>query len=473
MLVTCSQSDKFGDEMSPDYLKKASGVVFVVEPNGLDDTDNLYSAFNQAIDAGSGAIVQLTAGEFLISRPVVVADFSGIFRGAGKDLTKITNLDDVPFPLVSDWPGFSWEASTLFNFYQTSEVPASIKISDMSLEVRGRSEHWPGTECDLFHQIIGVYGQFNGNPDLTPSRLDCSFERVGFIAEMRNNWEQYNGNSGIQIWGEFFPDSYESELITGIFTIQNCSFKNLFQGIGCGTMANSKLKIGGESRYKNEFKDTWYAIVAADLSNSVAEFSYNKFKNVISAGIQITQGYNYIISDQILLSSDILINYNDLHLILYGDGVVLEDDPYSLYQNTTLKAVISDNFLNLDNTMYRGIYGWGIQDALVKNNTIVGSGLAGITAGSCPDGSYECPENACSGWKIIGNNLEKLNAAVAPIWLGPGSSDCLVVGDGNPTSVLDEGINNKIVNAERLIPKKNGANHVIKKEMPGRRGFRL
>jgi hypothetical protein len=473
LLVTCTESDKFDDEMSADNLKKASGVAFVVEPNGLDDTDNLYSAFSQAIDAGPGAIVQLTAGEFFISRPVVVADFNGIFRGAGKDLTKITNLDDVPFPLVPDWPGIPWEASTLFNFYQTSEAPVSIKISDMSLELRGRSEPWPGTEDNRFHQIIGVYGQLNGIKDMYPTKLDYAFESVAFIAEMSNDWEQFNGNNGLQLWAEFFPDTYETEFMTGTYTIQNCSFKNLPEGIGCGTMSNSKLIIGGDKKHGNEFENSWWALVGIDFSNSVAEFSFNKLKNVSIAGVQITQGYGYPLLGQIFTSSDIIIKHNDFHLILWGDGIVLEDDPYSIYDNTTLKSVVSDNYLNLDNTIFRGIYGWGIQDALVKNNTIVGSGLAGITAGSCPDGSSGCDDNDCSGWKIIGNNLEKLDAEVAPIWLGPGSSDCLVVGDGNPTLVLDEGTNNILIKAESLIPKKNRVNHGIKIEMRSRRGFRL
>jgi len=473
LLVTCTKSDKFTDELSVVDLKIAQGETFIVEPTGDDDTENLYAAFYQAIAAGPGNIVQLIEGEYLISKPIVIANFNGIFRGAGKDLTKIINLDDVPFPLVPDWPGFSWEASTLFNFYQTSEAPASIKISDMSLEVRGRSEPWPGTEDDRFHQIIGVYGQLNGMRDMQPSRLDYTFERVAFIAEMSNDWAQFNGNNGLQLWAEYFPDTYETEFMTGIYTIQNCIFKNLPEGIGCGTMANSKLIIGGDKKHGNEFEDTWVAIVGIDFCNSVTEFSYNKFNNVSTAGVQITQGYSYPLLGKIFTSSDIIIKHNELHLILWGDGIVLEDDPYDVFQYNTLKAVVSENYLNMDNTLYRGIYGWGIQDALIKHNTIVGSGLAGITAGSCPDGSYDCPENACAGWKIIGNNLKNVDAVVAPIWLGPGASDCLVVGDGNPTYVLDEGPNNKLVNTETLIPKKNGVYHGIKKEMQDRKGFRL
>ncbi len=55
------------------------------------------------------------------------------------------------------------------------------------------------------------------------------------------------------------------------------------------------------------------------------------------------------------------------------------------------------------------------------------------------------PEDLCTGWKIIGNNVKDLDADVAHIWLGPGSSDCIVVGRKG-TTVLDEGTDNRLVN---------------------------
>ena len=45
---------------------------------------------------------------------------------------------------------------------------------------------------------------------------------------------------------------------------------------------------------------------------------------------------------------------------------------------------------------------------------------------------------------MIGNNVQKLEADVASIWLGEDTSDCTVVGGGNRTNVLDEGTDNII-----------------------------
>jgi hypothetical protein len=120
---------------------------------------------------------------------------------------------------------------------------------------------------------------------------------------------------------------------------------------------------------------------------------------------------------------------------------------------------VSDNFIKLDNATNIGIHGFYLKDVLVQNNTFAGSGQAGIYIGACLDSlcSYSleptlyADSNLCSGWKITGNNVKDLNASIAHIFLGPGSSNCIVVGDGNLTNVLDEGINNKLVNAVRTV----------------------
>jgi hypothetical protein len=40
----------------------ANGSVFTVEPNGVDDTDNLQCAFDAAVAAGPGSVVELVEG---------------------------------------------------------------------------------------------------------------------------------------------------------------------------------------------------------------------------------------------------------------------------------------------------------------------------------------------------------------------------------------------------------------------------
>lgn len=110
---------------------------------------------------------------------------------------------------------------------------------------------------------------------------------------------------------------------------------------------------------------------------------------------------------------------------------------------------ISDNKIYLSKSEYGDIGGWtgGIngkraKDVLVTNNTIWGNTLfGGIYAGT---GDYES-----SGWLIKGNNVQGVNAQVAPIWLGPKTSNFTVIGSSLNTTVLDEGTNNNLINVSK------------------------
>ncbi len=47
----------------------ASAKTFYVTPTGKDDTANIQNAFNAAVKAGPGSVVQLSAGHFLQRLP--------------------------------------------------------------------------------------------------------------------------------------------------------------------------------------------------------------------------------------------------------------------------------------------------------------------------------------------------------------------------------------------------------------------
>jgi len=72
-------------------------TVFKVYPNGIDDTEALMQAFNDAKAAGPGAVVQLSEGLFKIGFLDEIFDFNGYFLGAGKDKTIVSNLLQPPF----------------------------------------------------------------------------------------------------------------------------------------------------------------------------------------------------------------------------------------------------------------------------------------------------------------------------------------------------------------------------------------
>ena len=76
-----------------------NGIVISVSPSGNynDDADNIQDALDDAVAAGPGSTVQLTAGTFYLNKGIEVEGFDGYFKGAGKDKTILTTHDKINF----------------------------------------------------------------------------------------------------------------------------------------------------------------------------------------------------------------------------------------------------------------------------------------------------------------------------------------------------------------------------------------
>jgi hypothetical protein len=144
--------------------------------------------------------------------------------------------------------------------------------------------------------------------------------------------------------------------------------------------------------------------------------------------------------------------------------VWVEDDAFAPSQSglpgagtSHLDATIAHNTIILDNGGYDGgIDGMYAQRVVVLHNRISGTCLAGIDAGTPFDSVYPYPIGPANGWRIIGNDVSGVTASTAvggpgaQIWLGEGASHCLVVGGCQPTTVLDQGTNDTLVNVTQL-----------------------
>ena len=134
-------------------------------------------------------------------------------------------------------------------------------------------------------------------------------------------------------------------------------------------------------------------------------------------------------------------------------GVYVEDDsPLSNLPNR-LDAAITGNHINLNNDgADGGVDGFYARGISVMNNHISGIGLAGVDVGTPYIPAYPYPIEPAGNWRIIGNDLSGLTASTdqggpgAQIWLGPGANHCLVIGGPPPTTVLDQGTDDTLIN---------------------------
>jgi hypothetical protein len=418
-----------------------AGDTWYVSPTGTDDTANIQCALDEATAAGPGSAVQLMAGTFHTSI-IEVVGFDGFLKGVGKDATVITSLPNLP--CAAEIPKNSFPS--LFKFRE-----GNIRISDLSFNITEFEpcDLWVIPTQGLLRHDLGAIVNVTGPPR---DESDCpipsagfassSIERVGFTGSTGTLFGRDNVDNGLAI----FPDGIaiacltSPALLVGTHTVSNSSFTNLFSGAGGQLLANGSFTVGGSPNKRNTFDGVRFSIGAADISDSVVEISFNDIKNTINFGVYIVQGERILPSP-----SEFLISHNTIHAILFADGVSLEDYGPLFGGGKTLEAVISNNKIFLDDTLYGGILGlFGAQDVVVTNNKITGNGLAGIYMGVF----YSFDE--VGGWMLQGNNVDNVSAFVAPIWLGFTSSNSTVVGSDAETNVLDEGTNNILVGVNNM-----------------------
>ena len=118
-----------------------SGRVFKVQPTkGTDITVELKQAFDKAIEAGHGSVVQLPEGEFDLGI-IEIREFYGSFIGAGKGKTIITSKTGLD-PSIFINEGSNW---FLIKF-----IGGDVKISGMTLQTP------PGTLIDDVNSLMGL-----------------------------------------------------------------------------------------------------------------------------------------------------------------------------------------------------------------------------------------------------------------------------------------------------------------------------
>ncbi len=78
-------------QCDPAFVTVANGIVRV-SPNGIDDTDTIQCAFDEA-QRSRLSRVQLTAGEFFV-RELEIEDFRGVFQGASQSASTLTWLTE-------------------------------------------------------------------------------------------------------------------------------------------------------------------------------------------------------------------------------------------------------------------------------------------------------------------------------------------------------------------------------------------
>jgi hypothetical protein len=434
-LLSCS---KDGDLINPasgdtNSLKATNnGVVFTVSPSGnyIDDADNIQTALDDAVTAGPGSTVQLTAGTFYLNKGIEVEGFDGYFTGAGKDKTILTTHDKINF---GSW---SHQIPSLIKFRC-----GNISMSDMKITITDPEPCIIEDLDNFLPSVIMITGN-DVNPGSEGQTAKFTCNKLKFVGGDGSTWG-LNYNILVFILATWESDNGAVYPLTGGYKITNCDFKQAYWSIWTQNTGGPCI-IGGDATSGNAFEETEVGVATEDVNSSYCNTSYNFFDKIHWIGVRHYQGWN--VDPNTLPLTDFIANNNDIKLNSYapGEGAftigIYPVDGGIFWGTCTepkINALVSNNKIQIDDIAFAGIFGQCNSNALITNNKIWGKGVTGIVTGIWGD-----PVN--SGWVIKGNNVQGVNAEVAPIWLGPSTRNFLVVGGSNKTNVFDEGTGNTL-----------------------------
>jgi hypothetical protein len=414
----------------------ASAKTFTVPYSGPHDyTPAIQAAFNAAVKAGPGSVVQLSAGHFYTNN-IVVNGFQGTFQGAGEGKTVIDCLRGLNSSL-SGVTGNSYGAN-LFFF-----DGGDINVSAMSFDITAFSpvDSASNGGNDFLSDMV----------DVTGNVVSSSFDQVAFVTGTGND-DGFNSDEALYIGGSGAVDANGAPTtfwsISGTESVCDCSFVGndgvQIEGLvkGSATVTDNVITAQGG-----------FGCLLFDNSDSAVAVCHNRIAGAVMEDVWILQGWQAGFGGFLppLPAPHYLIADNQMLATGTAGGVWVEDDSSFYNGPNRLDATITNNAIALDNDGYDagvdGVYAQGIR---VLDNHIWGTGLAGIDVGVMTS-LGTLPAAPASDWQIIGNDMGGLTASTdqggpgAQIWLGPEADHCLVVGCG-PTTALDQGTDDILIN---------------------------
>lgn len=446
LLFSCSKLDQteFGMNGLSGHNSKGSAILqeglFVVEPNGIDETTALKEAFDQAIDFGPEAVVQLTAGEFHLNF-MEIREFHGTFKGEGKGTTVITPIDGLDIaPLTSQ----------LLNTFLIKFVGGEVCLSDMTIKTP------PGVlTTDPDEWWIEGLVNFSARTRQYTSRED-------YINVNVNNIEFIAGNEPVSGWrsncNQAVMAGFDSRYVqipggwplspTDI-TITNCSFDNFdIYGVLIAYINKGKIVAGTRNNPNKFYNNSTYAYgyggSLAFWHNNDLDVSItgNNFTDPGGArfGVEATSAPWPEFLSQVTQTKPSVFNIgqNEFNIIGGTGGVLVNDQRRVIYSDAVPMVVqVHNNRFSMSEGAFTGIGCFNMNGMVIRNNLFKGSASYGVRIMRV---GMVLNENGL----LLGNNFSNSEYSVTTILLNPGSTNWTIVGGDLGESITNLGTDNLI-----------------------------
>jgi len=432
LIISCSKSDQAGFDMAGLSLKNQAGsspvseAVFIVEPNGVDDTESLIDAFDKAIGHGHGAVVQLIPGNYFLNF-IEIREFTGKFRGAGKGRTFISTVEDLSVDEI---------LSQNLNTVLIRFVGGDVNISEMTI-MTPPGELSTGS-VDYIDGLVGIssitsqYTSENGY-------INAVVDNVDFAGNWENTTNGLKAESGFR---KTIPGGIPLSYID--ISITNCSFSGFASyGVLIMEIREGKFIIGTQSK-GNLFDNIYYGSLGIWHNVSMdASIEGNSFKNPVGTrfGIELYSSPYPGYLEQVPQSFQSFCNIRQNTFDISGGlgGILVNDRRrYFFPEELPMLFQVKNNLFNMSDGAYTGIGCFNMDGMVIRNNRFAGTGSYGVRImGPSP---YPYNQNGV----MLGNNFSNTSYSVTAILLDTRTRNWTIVGGNMGEYITNNGENNII-----------------------------
>lgn len=442
LMMACSKTDDFmRDDLSGDPMKAkpaAQEKIFDVLPNGFDDTQNLKDAFADAISYGPGAVVQLVEGEYFLGF-IEIRDFEGSFRGAGKDKTVITAMNNLDGQAL--WDQNLHAALVKF-------VGGDVNLSHFTIQTPPGKLTVSGPPLGNLSFLINfsaknaVYEAENENRSINVVIDHVCFK--GHLLEGGPGYRMgYNCFMGVRAGLDFFNGAdLPREKID--FKMTNSEINTFCYGLVLEEMTDSKL-IVGEKNKGNVFSNTDQAGGVWQFRNMEILMEGNTF-NVpeFSWGFDLSNYayYGSFLMAEPQINATLCNIQNNVFNLTHAEYALYFADVRRVTNPEEMPVIfqVRNNQFNMTDG-----YEWSIISLLTKGMVIRNNKFSGIgDLAVYIENWYGMVGDNVDGL-ILGNNFSKADLSTGAIYLSPATKNWSVVGGGNnKDQVINLGVDNII-----------------------------
>lgn len=435
LMAGCSKDDELFDQNDDLMLKKATmGEVFKVMPSGGDDTQAIQEAFDNAVAAGHGSVVQLCEGEYHLGF-IEIRDFNGCMKGAGKNKTIITVNTGLDAQALMD----QGQYPDLIKF-----VGGDVKLSHFTIQTPEgglTASGWP-----FLHSLINFSANNAnyewGNPDRSINvvvdniRLKGQFWDGGIgyhhlyntYFGLRTGWDHYFADPSANV-GVVYREKINLKLI-------NSEVETFVYGLVLEAMRDGKYIIGQ--------KNNGNIISQCDQGGGVWEFrnmdvliegnTVNVFENGWGFDLDNYPYYMILAEEPNVTATAINVQHNTFNLKESDYAMLLRDVISVIHQGEpTVNYTVKSNNFRLNENIAPVLVTAYSRNAVIRNNKFTGH--------SFDIGIYSwMSDNAL----LLGNNFSNAVFDSGLSLILDASNDWTVVGGDLGETVLDFGENNLI-----------------------------